>query len=385
MARVETEPVIVNPQQEVRPSLLSLWQNGLISNRELPNLAPTLRAFLQDNGLSTHTSYFSAILDYFKATDGVFASNVDSCGYKYLGKSRYRVDPEIMGGKLTELAQVIREQQEKGYPPRSEEERRLQQERLLRLPTRNGNRQLLLTEAYEILFKTAVAYFLNNGFRQEVEDLAQEALIRVRPYLEGQREARSADFGHFCCGFFAKVQYNVGQESLRKRQREARLLNAVANQTRVKESLGEFVSSLQRPFPDLPDLQEEIKKLRPQAQELLRLRVQGVYTWQQIGRILGIPEARARVSFSRILDKLNPQRQKRIMRSYTDEKLLEKYFILRAETLRLNGRIPSFSDFEKAPKRGATPSVSTFGRRFGNGSWPVARQKLETLILISNS
>ena len=88
---------------------------------------------------------------------------------------------------------------------------------------------------------------------------------------------------------------------------------------------------------------------------------------------------RLTVRFSRLLNKINPQR---IKRAYVDDdNLVAAYAAFRARFLTREGRLPTYREINKAQKDGTfISSFRVLAKRFGNGSWPAAREKLEELI-----
>lgn len=294
-------------------SLFSFYNRGLISKRELTRSSVGLGEFLREHDVHIRTGYYHAIHACFADIDGVFMGKTIEASGLLSKLYSFRVDPEVMEQHLPDLREFKEKLTQINHLPRTEEEKKYYQGKLLRVLNETGFYETVsLDYALEELARRANRHFRMKGFRLEYKDLATEALVRSLPYLRGERR----DFDNF--GVFLRYFYTImnnmcndiwGRKKLKTVSFDAMQEmtgEEIIPESNVDSNVGHRIDS-----NSIKEALQKLSGLKPEEILLLQLRSEGL-SYAIIKRFIrGKSEIALRIIMHRLLNKLNSKRQKR--------------------------------------------------------------------------
>lgn len=251
-------------------SIFSFWRRGLVSDREKNKLSTPLLGFLREHEIHIHTKYFPLIYQYFQGQDVVVQ----------LGKNPqrpfYLVDPLILKKRLDEVEQAVLFAREEIHQERTEEERQYFQEKILQVKDGKNNYQPITVEqARKEIFDFSVGSFRVLG--PEAEKVVQRLVNRAEIYLSG----RLGDFEHFDQFKLTALRIMMRNAHRDEFSRQAHKAKREAT-PQITILPSSRVHILKR--EDVPDFNQ----LDPEDQAMIRLREQGVYTFEDISKLLQV-------------------------------------------------------------------------------------------------
>ena len=153
-----------------------------------------------------------------------------------------------------------------------------------------------LGRLYELYYDRIFRFCVHRLFsREAAEDITSAVFLTVARSIrtfEGRSEQAFR-------GWLYAIAVNQSNAYIRKTSRRRRLL---AQAISVRAVLTDSADESQK--PDWPRLYQAILKLKPEHQTIVTLRFFENLEYEEIGRILNIREATARVTLHRILVKL---------------------------------------------------------------------------------
>lgn len=285
----------------------------MISKKELAGLSVGLGEFLRGHDFHIRSFYYRAIHTVFKGSGAVFMGRSLSAKGKLEKQSSFRVDPAVMEPHIPDLREFKEKLTQINHLPRTEEEKKYYQGKLLRVFNEAGVYEAIsLDYALEELTRRADRYFRMKGFRLEYEDLATEALVKSLPYLRGERR----DFYHFgvFLRYFYTIMNNMCNDTWKGKKLKTVSFDAIQEMTGEEIILEGNADSNVGHRIDSNSIKEAMQKLsglKPEEILLLQLRSEGL-SYAIIARFIrGKSENGLRIMMYRLLNKLNSERQKK--------------------------------------------------------------------------
>lgn len=363
---------------------IDYYNRGLLSKRELFALTVPLRGFLTRNAVSLSFSKFNTAVEDLGRDGSIFAVKKEKGG----AAITYRVDPELASSHVGGLKAFLEELKYTQYPLRTPEEKEKFQVQLLRIKNEDGTyTPISQDEAIVHLLDIGKKRIAALGWHAEAEDITVEAVVKMLPYLQGER----GDFPDF---FSFKKFYSIGLSNLLV-DAYRRKVSERTTVERYTQELGEHIVFSSEDIRDNPDRtfelswQHVLARLPIQEDIQLFLR-RNLYrnTWEVIAREYGDTPNAVRGRYRRILESMRsgkgrgPQGRPKVSEQ-VDAQRLAAYDAFSRDFMVSNGRKPTRKDMVNARRDGTFPyTVSSLLLRFGNGNWiwEEARTNMERLL-----
>lgn len=377
---------------------IDYYNKGLLTKKELVSLTVPMRDFLARNNISLPHVQFGIAADRFGKDGSILAFP-----HGRSGKGRvYRVDTEIASFHIADLKTFTRDINKEKYPERTQEEKERFQRQLLRIKHEDGSYSpITQDEAFAHLLRKGKQMAIALGWPAEAEDLAMDVVLRVLPYLQGER-GDFPDFFHF------RKYYTVGlrnslTDAHRRRISEKNAIEHYVQEAKEDQAIipqGDISNEEDRSFE--LSWQHALARLPLEEDIQLFLRRNLYRTpWKIIARETGVASGVLRKRYHHILKSIKEGKIRRTRpdlrtvkpkefqqtetepMSSANKRIIAAYDEFSRNFIQKNGRKPKYKDMVNARREGTFPyTIDSLRLRFGNGDlpWDMTRAKMERLL-----